>query len=252
MLSDTTMCERKACSLVGLSRVTMGYQSQRSPEERDPRGPNSYDNGRTNIAIMEAQVPQILKKEGEYDFSLKLYIEGQGTFNDKKDSLMGYSMGGLSSGVPRRATKGISEAVKEIDMLLADHEMFPEEYYIELLTVDVFGFSRGASTARQSIHQMIKSTIRPMYARLRGIGYSDTKKSAVKVCFAGLYDTVLSYWAGQYLHTEWLLDMKAVTEAEKVIHLAAADEHRLDFPLTNIKSAKKKEMGRHCCPTVYK
>lgn len=213
-------------------------------ENRDPSGPNSYDNGRTNIAIMEAQVPQILSKEGDYDFWLKLYIEGQGTFNDKSDSLMGYSMGGLSSGVPRRAGKGISEAVMKIERVLTDNGMPPEKYYIELLTVDVFGFSRGASTARQSIHQMVKSTLRPMYARLRGVGYHDTKKSAVKVCFAGLYDTVLSYWAGQYLHTEWLLDMKAVTEAEKVIHLAAADEHRLDFPLTNIRSAKLKGNGK--------
>ena len=213
-------------------------------ENRDPSGPNSYDNGRTNIAIMEAQVPQILSKEGDYDFWLKLYIEGQGTFNDKSDSLMGYSMGGLSSGVPRRASQGIAKAVSLVKDTLQEKEFFPEDYFIELLTIDVFGFSRGASTARQSIHQMVKSTLRPMYARLRGIGYEDTKKSSVKVCFAGLYDTVLSYWAGQYLHTEWLLDMKAITEAEKVIHLAAADEHRLDFPLTNIKSAKSKGNGK--------
>lgn len=212
-------------------------------ENRDASGPNSYDNGRTNIAIMEAQVPQILSKEGEYDFWLKFYIEGQGTFNDKGDSLMGYSMGALSSGVPRRAKKGIQEAVTGIKTVLNDEEMFPEKYFIELLTVDVFGFSRGAATARQSIHQMVKSTLRPLYTRLRGIGYLDTKKSAVKVCFAGLYDTVLSYWAGQYLHTEWLLDMKSVTEAEKVIHLAAADEHRIDFPVSNIKSAKSKGNG---------
>lgn len=212
-------------------------------ENRDASGPNSYDNGRTNIAIMEAQVPQFLSKEGDYDFWLKFYIEGQGTFNDKKDSLMGYSMGALSSGVPSRAKKGIQEAVTEIKRVLDEKEMKPEGFFIEELKVDVFGFSRGAATARQSIHQMVKSTLRPMFARLRGLGYLDTKKSAVKVCFAGLYDTVLSYWAGQYLHTEWLLDMKAVTEAEKVIHLAAADEHRLDFPVSNIKSAKSKGNG---------
>ncbi|WP_220150133.1 IS3 family transposase [Marinobacter pelagius] len=35
MLSETTISERKACSLVGLSRATMRYQSQRSPEERE-------------------------------------------------------------------------------------------------------------------------------------------------------------------------------------------------------------------------
>ena len=35
MLSETAISERKACSLVGLSRATMRYQSQRSPEERE-------------------------------------------------------------------------------------------------------------------------------------------------------------------------------------------------------------------------
>ena len=35
MMSETTISERKACSLVGLSRATMRYQSQRSPEERE-------------------------------------------------------------------------------------------------------------------------------------------------------------------------------------------------------------------------
>lgn len=35
MLSETAISERKACSLVGLSRATMRYQSQRSREERE-------------------------------------------------------------------------------------------------------------------------------------------------------------------------------------------------------------------------
>ena len=35
MLSETAISKRKACSLVGLSRATMRYQPQRSPEERE-------------------------------------------------------------------------------------------------------------------------------------------------------------------------------------------------------------------------
>ena len=33
MVAETTISERRACSLVGLSRATMRYQSQRSPDE---------------------------------------------------------------------------------------------------------------------------------------------------------------------------------------------------------------------------
>lgn len=215
-------------------------------KNRDPEGPNSYDNGRTNINLMEAQV---MDAADGYDYYLKFYIEGQGTFNDKKDSLTGYAFGAFSSGVPQRATQGIAAAVAKIKDDL--DKKSPEDFFIEELTIDVFGFSRGAATARQSIHQMIKSTLRPMYIRLRGIGYRDTKKSAVKVCFAGLYDTVLSYFAGQYLHTEWLMDMKAISEAKKVIHLAASDEHRIDFPVTNIKSAKSADREEYFLPGVH-
>lgn len=213
---------------------------------RDPSGPNSYDNGRTNVNLMEAQVPN--KADG-YHHYIKVYVEGQGTFDDKKDSLAGYSMGGLSSGVPARAKLGIIRALDLIQDAL--DKKLPEDNYIQELTIDVFGFSRGAATARQSIHQMLKSTIQPMYKRLRGLGYHDTAKSAVKVCVAGLYDTVLSFWLGQYLHTEWLLDMQAVTEAEHVLHLAAADEHRRDFPVTNIDSAKTKNGEEYFLPGVH-
>ena len=203
---------------------------------RDPSGPNSYDNGRTNVNLMEAQVPN--RADG-YDHYIKLYVEGRARLMIKRQP-RGIFNGGLSSGVPARAKLGIIRARDLIHDRLTEAEQLPADYFIEKLTVDVFGFSRGAATARQSIHQMLKSTIQPMYKRLRGLGYHDTAKSAVKVCVAGLYDTVLSFWLGQYLHTEWLLDMQAVTEAEHVLHLAAADEHRRDFPVTNIDSAKTK------------
>ena len=199
------------------------------------KGPNSYDNGRTNVAIMEQNIRDTA--DG-YDIALKWYIEGQGTFNLEKDSGVGYALGAGDSGVAGRAEKGVKSAVT----LIQNHEkMDAAQFYIEKLTIDVFGFSRGSATARYAIHLLLKDKKNPIYKRLQTAGYT-INEAAVKVCFAGLYDTVLSYYGSQYLKsTSNVLEQKAVQFVDKqVIHLAAAEEHRKDFPLHNIRSAGAK------------
>ena len=210
---------------------------------------NSYDNGRTNIAIMEPHVSN--KKEdyaGDYDLVYKHYIPGQGALTRKKDTVWGYALAIGESGVPWRAEEGIREAVNYI---LNDSENInPLDHYIEKLTIDVFGFSRGAATARYAIHVLFNGRIsgvdedtgvvhyewKPASERINKFIEIDEK--AVEVCFAGLYDTVLSYFGSQKV--EWTTDtlqQTAVARAKKSLHLAAADEHRADFPLHRIVSA---------------
>ena len=219
-------------------------------------GVNSYDNGRTNIAIME---PHVSEKTGDYagnyDFVYKAYIAGQGGLSGEADSVCGYALAIGKSGVPNRAEEGIHKAV---GFILADTDNInPLKHYIEKLTIDVFGFSRGAATARYAIHVLFNGRIsriddetgevyyewKPLFQRLNDFRY-DINAADVEVCFAGLYDTVLSYMGSQKL--PWssnVLQQKAVARAKKVLHLAAADEHRNDFPLHNIDSAVKKGVG---------
>ena len=123
--------------------------------------------------------------------------------------------------------------------------------------MDVFGFSRGAATARHAIHAITTEesmTVSspdgsdaetiiityPLEQRLRHIGYTETRAEQIKIIFAGLYDTVVSVNASQ-LKPTWMAnntrDQKAVAKARFALHLAAADEHREDFPLHTIKSA---------------
>ncbi len=217
------------------------------------KGANSYDNGRTNIAIMEPHVSGKKKDYApDYDLIFKAYIAGQGPVTHKGDDAKGYALAIGSTGVPGRAEEGIDKAANFI--LNEIKENFNrDKHYIEKLTIDVFGFSRGAATARYAIHVLFHGRVTgvdettgtiiyewyPLFQRLTDFRY-EIKESAVEVRFAGLYDTVLSYIGSQKM-PRWfsnnILEQRAVAKAKKSLHLAAAEEHRADFPLHKIKSA---------------
>ena len=215
-------------------------------------GNNSYDNGRTNVAIME---PHIEKEQEGYHYTFKIYIEGQGTFNTgdekergrldgkKGDSTLGYAGGSGESGVFKRAKKGYKKALLDLNTFLAAKD--PAEYDIEKIDIDVFGFSRGAATARCSISVMLEDEEKPLKDHMTGKRYKLLSEDAIEVKFAGIYDTVVSVNGSQYSYwSDNKLNQRAVALAKKSLHLAAAEEHRQDFPLHTIKSAKDAERGK--------
>jgi len=207
---------------------------------------SSYDNGRTNVAIMEGHVEETAKG---YEFFNCEYIEGIGTFNEKKDSkYVGGGMGGGSSGVVDRAELGVD---KVFQWVLNSGNVDKSEHEITKLTIDVFGFSRGSAAARYAIFLLLKHRNRAIQQRLENFGYIFAE-SSVEVGFAGLYDTVLSYYLSQWSKkTNNRLEQKSARLANKVIHLAAADEHRKNFPLHNIKAAKSKGGEEYFLPGVH-
>ena len=208
---------------------------------------SSYENGRTNIAIMETHMTTEIP-DG-YDYFESVYTPGQGTFNLEGDSTWGFAMGAGDSGVPSRAKAGVQQAISVIsgiDITIFD----PKVHFIEKLTIDVFGFSRGAATARYAIFQVLKAK-NNLYSRLKKFDF-DIAKDAVEVGFAGLYDTVLSYMASQkFKSSRNRLEQTAHKHANKVVHLASADEHRKDFPLHNIKSSKCNGGEEYYLPGVH-
>ncbi len=223
---------------------------------------SSYDNGRTNIATMEPHI-----KDGEniggYSYVVKVYVQGQGTFNFEKDHTSGLALGSFGSGVYQRAREGINDALQRLnDKLFETHP--PSKHFIKQVDIDVFGFSRGAATARHAIHVLTEEEIlftthpsgygthqtilnRPLFDRLRfDYGFSEITQDKVNIIFAGLYDTVVSVNASQ-LMPAWIAnntrDQKAVAKAKFALQLAAADEHRQDFPLHRITSATSAGTG---------
>jgi hypothetical protein len=100
---------------------------------------------------------------------------------------------------------------------------------LEYLHLDVFGFSRGAAAARHFVWAIFNCSM--LKGKLVNNGFSVDK---IQVKFVGLYDTVVSYLGPSDLHLDFL------SNAERVVQLAAAEEHRKHFPLTDILSAGKK------------
>lgn len=184
---------------------------------------NSYENDLSNVAIME----KFITDSDGYDNTLSCYIEGAGTMDDEKDKLIGYALGMGKSGVIAKVKKGIDEAFKKITGAVKS------DFIIEELTLDVFGFSRGAAGARYFIYQALDFGETPLKQPLNDDGW-EVKK--VKVEFVGLYDTVSSHGI-VYSNDRSDLKLDAIFHANKVIQLAAAEEHRKHFSLTTIHSA---------------
>ncbi|MDH5354097.1 MAG: DUF2235 domain-containing protein [Gammaproteobacteria bacterium] len=186
-------------------------------------GDNSYEGDYTNIAKMERYIDDATG----YQVSLSSYTEGPGTDDRKADALRGYAFGTGKTGITKKVEKGIEDAVDQIEQKIKKGTV------IEILTADVFGFSRGAAGARNCIYEVLSTGKNPIKTRIEEKGYEIEK---VEVCFAGLYDTVASHGI-IYSNDTSDLNLTAINQAKKVIQLAAAEEHRKKFNLTSIESA---------------
>lgn len=188
---------------------------------------NSYEGDYTNVAIME----RLIKESNGYDETLAVYTEGPGTEDNENDSTLGYALGVSATGVRAKVERGIRKAVSKIIKKVPE-----KENIIDLLTIDVFGFSRGAAGARNCIHEVLSTGKKPLKERLIEKAYNVNK---VEISFAGLYDTVSACGWGVALDKSDVstLKLNAVANAKKVVQLAAADEYRKNFSLTDIMSA---------------
>ncbi|MCP3888615.1 MAG: DUF2235 domain-containing protein [Desulfobulbaceae bacterium] len=203
-------------------------------------GVGSYENALSNVAKMEEHV-----KANASEYIDSIYIEGQGTSDLEADSFSGKALGLSETGVTQRAKKGVDETLDSIKELLIKLEA--ENTVIEKLSIDVFGFSRGAAAARNFLHIVMSSRSR---GRIPERNLKSKVESllgfeveSVEVEFAGLYDTVSS--VGPPMVHKWnsrQLSLDAISHAKEVVHLVAADEHRENFSLTNTKSAGSKEI----------
>ena len=187
---------------------------------------SSYGSDYTNVAKMERYIE--ITNDKEYQKKMAIYIEGPGTDDKKRDKFFGYAFGMGRSGISKKVKIGI---VKAVDKILNNRDG-DTAVIIEKLTIDVFGFSRGAAAARYFIHKSLLSdeTIKV------GLEEQGCQLDRVDVNFAGLYDTVSSHGI-YYANDVSDLMQHAISRAETVVQLAAADEHRERFSLTTIHSA---------------
>jgi hypothetical protein len=232
---------------------------------------DSYENDYTNIArsydIISIAEPTSIGAPKQ----LRVYVEGVGTKDLKSDDdlPMGIAQSGgfWNTGIRDKVKRGCELAGKEIKGL-ADGKP------IDQLIINVFGFSRGAATARHFLDitnvaftvKLSKDGYFILPGNLLPIQYPINTKDKTKPSypesfeiktgyfgrcladngvveigevifnFVGLYDTVSSHG---FNHNNDVKDLglDAVKKAKMVFQLSSADEYRENFDLTNIHSA---------------
>lgn len=183
---------------------------------------------------------------GNHDDKLAVYIEGAGTKNGEDDNTLVQAMGvdiplvTTGYGVFAKYSNGVSQLAERIKKSLPQADS--EKNKLTLI-FDVFGFSRGAATARHfvnMVNSLDPSVTNVLTKVAQEKGYEITKSQEVR--FLGLYDTVASIWR---LGTFWeephdtgdtngLMVALGKDAAKTVFQLTAKHECRYNFPLSSV------------------
>ena len=220
---------------------------------------DSYENEFSNVAKGYDTInPNTENQEVEY-------IEGVGTVDLQGDNVFpGQALGTGGTGVKGKVTKGCIKGAAK----LGKYKGRP----IDILKVNVFGFSRGAAAARYFVH-VASNPPQISYSQGKKVlqvfppenlpeaktliindedgtklpfilqyGYFgaqliERKLNVKKIVFnfVGLYDTVASYGVVHKNDTEDL-GLNSISKSYFVLQLASDDEYRSNFRLTNINS----------------
>jgi len=238
----------------------------------------------TNIAILSSLYETSENKKSESDKKdhinryYSIYVEGVGTTDElnliKNIARLHKSVFGLGFGV---GEDGLSNKCKQATKrILNIVESFSSKDDVAEIYCyfDVFGFSRGAATARAFTHILNPNDIQSIENKYLNVLLTGTeeqflKKNSKKVVHKeiqtlGLYDTVSSigilreectYLLGDkilnigkqlnnekitsFFHDTNVIDfgLYSTDQATKVLHICALDEFRKNFALVNIESS---------------
>ena len=188
--------------------------------ERHGGKETSYDNALSNVARMWA--PQDKERDGP---DLGVYVQGMGTTRLQSDDVVGKALGTGETGMRSRAQSAF-EPLKQHVAKKRGKQGLPA-----LLELNLFGFSRGAATARHFANLLRnREEIRKHFTQ-------DWSRVVVQVNFVGLFDTVSAEGVFPGNDVDELQLRFEDDAARRVFHLVALDEYRENFPLTNIASA---------------
>lgn len=185
----------------------------------------SYQNDKSNIA----------KLWDSYKIRPKgIYVEGIGTEKYKGDDLFkGSAMGIGSNGIVAKVEKGIDE--------IKDYINEGKIKTFDSVSIDVYGFSRGAAAARHFIAEVTQNGVlgrTPPYGKLGKLFQENNMKvKRLIIRFTGLFDTVSSHGRDlDFSDDVEKLQLHKVSKSRHTVQLAAADEYRKNFALTRIGS----------------
>lgn len=257
------------------NRINNTLRTQHQANSKNParglEGQDSYQNAPSNVQnLARAFMKDRLHRP--------VYIEGVATTDNAKDKSIAAGLGYFKTGIHDKVKRGCLLLAKELSNLTNI-----EGLKINKVTIDIFGFSRGATCARNFIYEITKperETIllrdginkNGVYESADGTLRNNTKvvsSETVKIMqpargmlgqylkdnrvkfnsfnlrFAGLFDSVSSYGV-MHWDDVWELDLNAINKMAQIVHLTAADEHRDNFELTAVtKGITKNLPGVH-------
>jgi uncharacterized Zn-binding protein involved in type VI secretion len=202
----------------------------------------SYLNAETNVSKLERmyQKGQFQNDDGGSARRTSIYVSGVGTKSGQPDD--GPSMGlGLGE---QGILKKIAEGCGDLAIDIRDYVSAP----IDELILDVFGFSRGAATARHFVSREVRDTTGSLYGEYKGAlvraferqGIPWPKKITVR--FVGLFDTVAGVadlsnldFSAHDAETGRINVNLRPEDAERVVQFAARDERRHNFSLNSLR-----------------
>lgn len=214
----------------GNNKENVSARLQNSASYQNHRDDNSYTGQYSNVA----------KLWSAYD-DFALYIDGIGTTADEGDDmLMGQGFGTGKTGIPARVEYACEKLV---------NDYITPGSKVGTITLDVFGFSRGAAAARSFIaclhssegHALTypRNFLRYFLKKNNITNASGKGTPRIVMRFLGVFDTVSSYSYTVSANPDFdndvnELGLNTLNNVKKVVHLTAKNEHRELFALTRI------------------
>ncbi|MDL0431244.1 DUF2235 domain-containing protein [Marinobacter sp. TBZ242] len=195
----------------------------------------SYANAVSNVAKLWDLYPENeLESDGIITYRRTAYAPGAGTKTGDSDVLYGAATGMGEAGVIQQVKHAFAQLALRLREDLQGRA-------IDRLTLDLFGFSRGAAAARHAAHEINlgKSGLLAKILLENGILWPEH----VEIRFVGVFDSVAAIvnpLAGDLLaHNDRNHPVKLYLDPGKVgqaVHLTAAHEHRKNFALNSIRN----------------
>jgi len=191
--------------------------------------PDDLDNSEKNDVTNIGKASDLyLRNDKAPELSVAVYIEGIGTAKREDDDSAGLGADkGETSSASRVEQACRTQIVAEIKEQL--ERILPTIECIHKIEFDVFGFSRGASAARQFVNRIDQKGDHPLVAAMAAAPDIPLKAGFDWAQFVGLFDTVVSSYLWGKRNVTLAPDC-----AERVVHIVAADEWRFHFDLTRI------------------
>ena len=206
---------------ISFARAPTGVdQMHRAAEDKDPY----------NIALyVDGSGTESWEDHTKYDEQKKEYVE-----HPVSDNAIGAAFGWFSTGVNGKLDKMFKQIKDKIDKILSINTVT-----FSSIIFNVYGFSRGAATARMFCNRVMKQKkikLKSEYV-LEQSDYLDLSPFMVTLKMVGLFDTVSSIGVN---HTD---DIKANDQdlnfgqclSGKIVHILAGHEFRQKFNVTSIK-----------------